>query len=111
MGERPPTEDHVGSRISHRTCYKSHDVGMAPRGPISIVQIIELLPAPVASETGVKLLEQIESGFLRSLALHACLRIYRFESGQGLLHDTSHLIVGERAAPFERKQRAEAQHE
>ena len=63
----------------------------------SIVQIVELSPAPIASETGLKLLEEIDSGSPCSPASHARLRIDSLEGGQGLLHDISQLIVGERA--------------
>jgi hypothetical protein len=59
----------------------------------------------------MKLLEEIESGSLCSLASHARLRIDSLEPRQRLLHDISQLIVGERAILFEREKRAEAQHE
>jgi hypothetical protein len=77
----------------------------------SIIQIIELSPAPIASETHLELLEEIDSGSPCILAWHARLRIDSFKPHQRLLHDISQLIGGERAILFERDKRADAQHE
>jgi hypothetical protein len=71
----------------------------------SIMQIVELSPAPIARETRVKLLEEIDSGSPCSLASHARRRIDSLEPRQRLLHDISQLIVSERAILFEREKR------
>src|SRR6266496_1510467 len=92
-----------------RTCRLQNRPSQIPQS--SIIQIVELFSAPIASETRMKLPQEIESGSPCSLALQARLRIDRLEPCQRLLHDVSQLIVGERAVLFERDKRADAQHE
>src|ERR1700754_4923121 len=89
----------------------NHDVCITSLRRSSVVQIIELSAVPIASETRLKLLEEIEREATCSFAPHARLHIDSLEGGQRLLHDVSQLIIGERAVLFERDKRAEAQRE
>src|SRR5947209_6593059 len=66
------------NRASHMP--KITDVCITSLGRSSIVQIIELSAAPIASETRLKLLEEIDGGSPCSLASHARLRIDSFEA-------------------------------